>query len=959
MSATPELMQREAELSRTADALVGAREGHGSALLIEGPAGIGKTALLAAARQRAEEGGMLVLAGRGTELERSYPLGVVRQCLLPVAQAHGRGGSDRLLQGAAALAAPVVLEDPQGNEPTTPFGVLHGLYWLLANVTSARPAVLAIDDAQWSDEPSLRFLAFLVRRVEALPIALLIASRLEDNGDVQSPLWQARVDPAMEVLEPQPLTEDSVAAVLSAGARGVADEFVGACHRASGGNPFLLEQLVTALRAEGVPFTAAAAPSVSSITPPEIARRVRLVLGGLDPDAAGLAGAVAVLGEQATLAECAALAALDAEQAGVAANALVGAGLLEDELPPRFRHPLLRGAVTAAMSATEREAAHRRAAELLAERGVSEERQSLHLLAVEPRGSTEVVATLRTAARRARDSGAPESAAALLTRALAEPPPAEQRHEVLLGVVQAEHAAGRTEAACGHAAEAFELAPHAAARTRALMLWATAIGPDLPAMAALAPLIERTSKELGDDHSELGLHLRALALFAMLPDPDPDPARLAAISRKVSQLQGDTVGEAQVLGIHVFQRTRDGNAVEVGGLAERAARQAGALMAAGADTMEFSGIVLGLRWADRLDLAERLLLDSIALAQRQGSAPAFAFANGNLSEVRRRRGALREAEADARAGVAAAEGWTAMVPAGALAACLLDQGRVGEAWQALAAGGLTGPIGPAPPLTEALLVRMRVRAAGGEDDECLADWRDALARPVRGAPAASWIENQLAAAEVLRARGDASTARRVVGDALDGARRWGSPGAIGEGLRAVARVGGDADAIELLRDAVGMLERSPARLIQAQALVDLGAALRRRSDRRESRAPLKEGLVLADACGADGVAERARLELAASGIRVSRGTHGGASLLTASERRIADLAVAGASNAEIAQSLFVTVKTVEFHLTNIYRKLRITKRAQLGLTLHTDRPSSAADEPARRHEPEPVVTEPS
>jgi DNA-binding CsgD family transcriptional regulator len=92
---------------------------------------------------------------------------------------------------------------------------------------------------------------------------------------------------------------------------------------------------------------------------------------------------------------------------------------------------------------------------------------------------------------------------------------------------------------------------------------------------------------------------------------------------------------------------------------------------------------------------------------------------------------------------------------------------------------------------------------------------------------------------------------------------------------------------------------------------------------------------------------------------VSRGTHGGASLLTASERRIADLAVAGASNAEIAQSLFVTVKTVEFHLTNIYRKLRITKRAQLGLTLHTDRPSSAADEPARRHEPEPVVTEPS
>jgi len=101
-------------------------------------------------------------------------------------------------------------------------------------------------------------------------------------------------------------------------------------------------------------------------------------------------------------------------------------------------------------------------------------------------------------------------------------------------------------------------------------------------------------------------------------------------------------------------------------------------MRAGADTIEFSGVALGLRWADRLDLAERLLLDALALARRQGSAPAFAFASMNLSEVRRRHGMLREAEADARAGVVAAEGWSATIPAGALAACLLDQGRVAD-----------------------------------------------------------------------------------------------------------------------------------------------------------------------------------------------------------------------------------------------------------------------------------------
>ncbi|MDQ3632098.1 MAG: LuxR family transcriptional regulator [Actinomycetota bacterium] len=953
------LLEREAELSRIDAALAAAREGRGRALLVEGPAGIGKTALLEAARRRAEDGGMLVLAGRGTELERGYALGVVRQCLVPVVQAEGRSGRERLLEGAAALAAPVVLDGAGADEPTAPFGMLHGLYWLVANVTAQRAALLAIDDAQWADEPSLRFLAFLVRRVESLPVAVLVASRVEADGGDQSPLWQARTDPAMEVLEPRPLGQEGVAGFLAAGTPDVEEAFVRACHRATGGNPFLLGQLVAALRTERVPFTAAAAERVCEITPAEIARRVRMLLARLDPAAAALARAVAILGDQATLAEAAALAGIEADAARAAASALAGAGLLEDELSPRFRHPLLRGAVTASMSATQREAAHRRAADLLAELGEKPERRALHLLAVEPTRSTEAVATLRAAACRARDRGAPEPAAALLTRALAEPPPAGQRHDVLLELADAEHAAGRTEAACDHVADAYELAPDAAARTSALMLWGTVLGPDLPAMATLAPLVERALVEVRDEDPELALQLRAQALFAMLPDPDPDTDRLAAVASEVARLQGQTVGEARVLGIYVFRRTREGTAEEIGDLAERAARQAHALMAAGADTIEFSGVVLGLHWADRLDLAERLLLDAIALARRQGSAPAFAFASMNLSEVRRRRGMLREAEADARAGIAAAEGWSAKMPAGALAACLLDQGRVADAWGALVAGGMTGPIGPAPPLTELLMVRMRVRAAADEREAALADWSDALGRSVQGAPAASWIENHLSAAEVLRARGEAPTARRVVANALDAARHWGTPGAIGEALRGVARVDDDADTVELLREAVRLLERSPARLVRAQALVDLGAALRRRGDRRESRTPLREGLVLADACGAGGLVERTRHELAASGVQVSRHIPGGAGVLTASERRIADLAAAGAPNAEIAQSLFVTVKTVEFHLTHTYRKLGVTKRTELARALRRGRSTSVSADAEAQPQLEPVVRQSS
>jgi len=257
--------------------------------------------------------------------------------------------------------------------------------------------------------------------------------------------------------------------------------------------------------------------------------------------------------------------------------------------------------------------------------------------------------------------------------------------------------------------------------------------------------------------------------------------------------------------------------------------------------------------------------------------------------------------------------------------------------------GLTGPLGLAPPLTEILLARMRIRAACGETQAALADWHEALARP-RGGPRAAWIESYVVAAETLSSSGDTGAARELAAEALDLARRWGAPGAIGEALRGVARVGDGGDAIELLREAVEQLQRSHARLGHARALVDLGAALRRRGDRRDAREPLKQGLELADECGADGVAEIARQELAASGVRVRRRTPEGADLLTVSERRIAALAAEGTSNAEIAQSLFVTIKTVEMHLTHSYRKLAITRRSQLAGALQRNRRDQRCNE---------------
>ena len=160
-------------------------------------------------------------------------------------------------------------------------------------------------------------------------------------------------------------------------------------------------------------------------------------------------------------------------------------------------------------------------------------------------------------------------------------------------------------------------------------------------------------------------------------------------------------------------------------------------------------------------------------------------------------------------------------------------------------------------------------------------------------------------------------------------------------MRIRGRLAGDpTQAIEDLYSAIEYLQRSPRRLVHARALVDLGAALRRAGHRSDARDPLRAGYGLARECGAHTLAETARLELAASGIRLRRERLTGTEALTASERRIAYAAAAGASNAEIAQTLFVTVKTVEMHLTHAYRKLDITKRAELpkALTGTADHP---------------------
>ena len=174
------LFDRVDDLTALDAALIEAIAGAGGVLLIEGPAGIGKTVLLEALRRRAAAAKMTVLTARGGELERGFGFGIVRQLLEGAVTGADGAERDRLLAGAARLAEPV-FTDVAAAEDTgdVAFATLHGLYWLVVNLAERAPLLLAVDDAQWADEPSLRFLLHLAHRLAGLPVVVALTVRTD------------------------------------------------------------------------------------------------------------------------------------------------------------------------------------------------------------------------------------------------------------------------------------------------------------------------------------------------------------------------------------------------------------------------------------------------------------------------------------------------------------------------------------------------------------------------------------------------------------------------------------------------------------------------------------------------------------------------------------------------------------------------------------------------------------
>jgi DNA-binding CsgD family transcriptional regulator len=938
------LLEREAELALIDGRLANAREGRGAVLVIEGSAGIGKTELLRAARERAINTGMEILTARGGELEQNLAFGIVRQ-LFERRLARARPPVRRsLLAGAAGFARPafdlgdrVPATDSASIAAGDPAAAIHhGLYWLCANLCERSPLAILVDDLHWADSASVRWLIYLARRLEDLGALVVATVRPGEPGLAPGLLVAVCGEPVTSVVRPTPLSESATGELIEDELGDPDKRFRAACHRATGGNPFLLVELIGAMREDAIPPTAESVGRIDELAPETVSRSILLRLARLPEGAESLAQAISVLGIEAEVHHAATLGDLDEATAAAAADALAAASVLAPGRPLRFAHPLLRTAVYEQTPASERARAHARAARLLADAGAPAEEVASQLLVAEPAADAWVVATLCSAAEQATARGAPDAAVAYLRRAFDEGPGPARRGELLAKLALASYYAGEPTM--------FDRLREALAEVD---LPGSATLADEYAMAAQAyghgyveesvGVLDRLiSSARASGETDLALALEASLINAAKFDPDFGPRVMERLARIPNDLPGKTTAERSLIAnLAVSKVWAFEPADRAAELAERVVGDGCLRPGQTADSPGYRECLGILLLTERLDLAERCLEAMTSDAHRRGSAVSYIFVCTFRSHLRYLQGSLRDAEVEARTAldVAAQQRWGIRANPWGLAFMLdilVERGELDDAEKLIADVQLREEL-PEMFFFHALLAsRARLRFAQGKRDLALEDFAKVRSRGERWG-AARWMNRGWIADAVLAlaAAGRELEAREWAADNLASARRWGTPIVLATAIRTCALVADAEHRLTLLDEARSLLGPSAGRLELARVLTDLGATVRRAKRRSEARETLRNALDLAHRCGATLLSERAHAELAATGAKPRRMMLSGVESLTPSELRIAKLAAEGMQNKEIAQTLFVSVKTVETHLGHVYGKLGIDSRTKL------------------------------
>jgi len=926
-------------------------------IAIEGPWGSGRTALINAAADVAGRAGCLVLRAKGGELEEQTPLAVLGR-LVETADAQGREDV-AVREQAVALERLMVdsVADRDAAHPD-PVRVASLFHRLVLRLRETAPVLVIIDDADRADPDTLAVLQFLVRRLDHQQIWLVVSTRPLHPGVGLRPIDGLLTESDTREFVLGPLQPASVEAILvTCSDEPPAPDLVSACHEATSGSPFLLKALLPSLLRTGVAASSPTAEQMAQIPAPRATQAIRSRLAGLPPETTELLQAGAVLGGSADPPVARQLAGISADASEQATDVAQQAGLLRSGRSLEFTAPLIRWAVYHDIPSARRSALHARAAQLHQRRGADSAVVARHLLATGPAPDPTVARHLVQVGRDLAGAGREDLARACFDRALGGALPPEERAGVLLHLAAAE-LAEQPASGLDHLRQSLELGGSESGA-------AVQVGVDLLDRVAGSPILRaETTRLFHTSRSRFGGTPRPLQVeleLALTLIADRPTDRAAGVERIRSFVSEADIAEHPVGTLaQIMLEAEDVIAgVSIPDEAslvalERAVRTAPPLDRSPIGTRVRRLALLALLCADRFESVDRYFADAPASDGRDLDPD---WRLDNLSALSPLwQGAL------ARAGEAAqrhpqehgeGSGEPAAPTIGAIDA-LVEQGRIDDA-QHLA--DRTDPARLDDPLLRSLAGAElgRLLVAQNRPGEGIERFKTAgaelLLAGVCNPALVPWRAN---AAVALAQMGQWEEAQRLSEENLHLAQQFGVARTLGIALRASAATSPDPEVrTRRLTEACAVLEASPARLEFAHTLVEFGAVLVDR-DKSAARDALRRGATLASWCGCDPLVEVAGDLLRAAGARPRRLGAIGLEALTPAELRVAGLAADGMTNQRIADTLYVTLKTVEGHLGKVYRKLEVESRRDLAGILA--RPGRGhADDNSDRAVPHPVA----
>lgn len=900
------LVARAAEEAALGTLLERARVGQGGALALTGDPGVGKSTLLARATAIASD--MRVLRAVGVEAERTLAHATLHQLLAPV------------LNRADALAQPQaralrVVFGLESGEPPDRFLVAVGALTLLSEVASERPVLCLIDDVQWADPASVQALGFVARRLDAEPIAMLLAAREGDGEEIGAlgiPELRLAGLPAAGAVD---LLDQRWGPRLVPAVR---DRLVLAC----AGNPLALLEMPGALTGHQL---AGRHPLPEPMPlPSELERVFRDRLRQHEPALRRLLLLAAANGSTQLGKVRAAAELLGLDMTPLASAAATD--LVEIEGPEiRFRHPLVRSAVYHEAGHAERRDAHRALAEVLSGDGAEADRRAWHL-AQAAEGPDEAVADeLEESGRRTLARSGPSVAAIAFEQAANLSTGESDRARRLVLAAEATWAGGDAIRAAA-LLDRVERLGAAAAEVRLDSQYLRALielraGVPSDAVALLLP----AARETAVDRPE-----RAVAMLTALSE--------AAFQAQAEQVRGEVVHLAERIASRVH-----GDKATLARLVLAASRPPGErdetavrddlsrIEATNAPELQVRAAGFALSLGDHA-LARRLWAKGIARARALGAAGTLAWALQYvvLDEIRRGRYASAEASADEGRRLALETGQpnVACLHEAALVELAALRGRAEEARE-LASGTLaratTNRLVGASVVTLRALAELALAqgsvATALEQLEALRTLRPTMHRGVALYALADTVE------AIVRTERD--DRHEALGDdlALAGAVR--SPEAEAAVARSRALLSRGDEAMRQYAQAIHFYGAADLPLEQARSELLFGEFLRRERRRVEARPHLRIAVEMFERLGAPLWADRARTELRATGQTARRRDPSTLDQLTPHELRIVRAVAQGLTNREIASQLFISPRTVDYHLRNVFGKLEISSRAEL------------------------------